>query len=223
MRSSREGPAGGQSRSTPSTPPATVSLAKKPRSTNRLPTEWRSTPSARKPWPGSPLLAICFGTGCERPTVATTAQADSKTASPTTRVEVVRPERKAIRRLVEEPGQVEAFEVTAIHARVAGFVRSWSVNIGSKITKGQVMAELDVPELEAEAGQKRAMIEQAEALKAQAEAAVEVARANIDAADAKLAEARAGSAGSRPSWRDGRPSMPASNNSFASGRNRNPG
>ena len=66
------------------------------------------------------------------------------------------------------------------------------MNIGSKITKGQVMAELDVPELEAEAGQKRAMIEQAEALRAQAAAAVEAAKANVDAADAKLAEARAG-------------------------------
>ncbi len=97
-----------------------------------------------------------------------------------------------MRRVVEEPGQVEAFEVTAIHAKVAGYVRSWSVNIGSKITKGQVMAELDVPEAEAEAERKRAMLEQAQAMRTQAEAAVEVARADIDAAEAKLAEVSSG-------------------------------
>ena len=97
-----------------------------------------------------------------------------------------------MRRVVEEPGQVEAYEVTAMHAKVAGYIKSWSVNIGSKITKGQVMAAIDVPEVEAEAEQKRAMLEQAQARLVQAQASIEVGQADIAAAAAKLAEARAG-------------------------------
>ncbi|WP_435010719.1 efflux RND transporter periplasmic adaptor subunit [Tundrisphaera lichenicola] len=131
-------------------------------------------------------------TGCERPISATAGPLGEPPRPPVARVEVVRPERKTIRRVVEEPGQVEAFEVTAIHARVAGYVESWSVNIGSKITKGQVMAELDVPELEAEVVQKRSMVDQAEALKIQSEASVEVAKADLDATGAKVEESRAG-------------------------------
>ena len=147
--------------------------------------------------PSLTALALATGlgaalAGCERPIAATTGRAEAKAGPPVARVEVVKAGRQAIRRVVEEPGQVEAFEVTAVHARVAGYVKSWSVNIGSKVAKGQVMAELDVPELEAEAGQKRAMIGQAEALQAQAEASVEVAKADLDAAGAKLDEARAG-------------------------------
>ncbi|HWE35941.1 MAG TPA: efflux RND transporter periplasmic adaptor subunit [Isosphaeraceae bacterium] len=152
--------------------------------------------------PGSParsyvllasLAVLTAGlAGCDRPSAATASQAATKAARPVTRVEVVRPERRAIRREVEEPGQVEAFEVTAIHANVVGYVKSWGVNIGSKITKGQMMAELDVPELTAEAEQKRAMVEQAEARRDQAEAAVEVAGADVATARAKVAEAQAG-------------------------------
>ena len=136
------------------------------------------------------LLAVLLA-GCERPIVATAAGPE-KTSRPIAKVDVVRPSRQAMRRTVEEPGQVEAFEVTAMYAKVAGYVRSWAVNIGSKVAKGQVMAELDVPEAEAEAEQKRAMLEQAQARRSQAEAAVEVARADVDTADARLVEARAG-------------------------------
>ncbi len=143
---------------------------------------------------GATLVAIVVAivAGCERPLVATTDPGPNKQARPVAKVELVRPARQAMRRVVEGPGQVEAFETTAVHAKVAGYVRSWSVNIGSKITKGQVMAELDVPEAEAEAEQKRAMLGQAEARRSQAEAAVKVCQADVAAADAKLVEARAG-------------------------------
>ena len=92
----------------------------------------------------------------------------------------VRPERRDIRRGVDEPGQVEAFEVTEIHAKIAGYVRTWHVNIGSKIKKNQVLAELDVPEIEAELEQRKAEIDQAESLRVQSAAAAKVARGGRD-------------------------------------------
>ena len=60
-----------------------------------------------------------------------------------------------------EPGELEAFETTEIHAKIAGYVKSWTVNIGTAVRKGQILAELSVPELDAELKQKQAAVEQA--------------------------------------------------------------
>ncbi len=107
-------------------------------------------------------------------------------------VEIVHPERHTILRSVGEPGELEAFETTAIHAKIAGYVKNWAVNIGATVKKGQILAELSVPEMEAELKQKQAAIEQAIAKHKQAGAAVRVADANVAGAQAKLAEVRAG-------------------------------
>lgn len=108
------------------------------------------------------------------------------------RVDVVRPERHTVQRTVGEPGQLEAYETTPIHAKIAGYVNNVSVDIGYEIKKGQTLAELWVPELKAEFQQKRAAVGLAEAKKAQAESAVKLAQAAVVSAEAKLTEARAG-------------------------------
>lgn len=108
------------------------------------------------------------------------------------RVEVVHPERHAVRRTVGQPGQLQAYETAEVHARIPGYVKGWAVNIGAAVKKGQVLAELSVPELEAELRQKEAAIEQATARRKQAEAEVEVAQADIAGSEAKLVECRAG-------------------------------
>jgi RND family efflux transporter MFP subunit len=92
---------------------------------------------------------------------------------------------------VGEPGELQAFETTAIHARVPGYVKNWNVNIGARVKKGQVLAELSVPELEADVQQKKAAAEQAEAKHKLAGAAVRVAEANVKGAEAKSKEVRA--------------------------------
>jgi RND family efflux transporter MFP subunit len=134
--------------------------------------------------------AILLGptVGCERSVESKGGQA----APLVTRVEVVRPERQTVRRSVGEPGEIQAFETTAIHARVPGYVKSWTVNIGARVKNGQLLAELWIPELEADVKQKKAAIEQAVAKDKLAEAMVKVAEANVAGAQAKLAEVRAG-------------------------------
>ena len=111
---------------------------------------------------------------------------------PVTRVEVIRPERGTIRRTTVQPGQIEAYEVTAIFAKVSGYVHNWNVDIGTKVTKGQELAVLTVPELDAEAEQKQATVEESQAKLAQARASEEVAQADLASAEAKLIQARAG-------------------------------
>src|SRR5512135_3519684 len=126
--------------------------------------------------------------GCER----SSEKKAGRSAQPVMRVEVVQPERHTVQRTVGEPGQLEAYETTPIHAKIAGYVKDWTVNIGAENKKGQVLAELWVPEVEADLQQKRAAVEQAVARRAQAEAAVKVAQAAVTRAEAAVAEVQAG-------------------------------
>ena len=135
---------------------------------------------------GATLLALAGG--CEP---ASQGEA-GRTAPAIMRVEVVHPERHTVRRSVGEPGELQAFETTPIHAKLAGYVKNWNVNIGATVKKGQVLAELSAPELDAEVRQKEASVTQAVAKQEQARAAVKMAEANVAGAEAKLVEVRAG-------------------------------
>jgi len=126
--------------------------------------------------------------GCNN---APTARADQTTTA-VTRVEVVHPERATIRRSTEQPGQIEAYEETTIYARVSGYVEKWNVDIGAKVAKGQVLAVISVPDLDADAEQKEAAVELAQAQLSQAKASEGVAHANLAASQAKLVEVQAG-------------------------------
>ena len=133
------------------------------------------------------LLALAAG--CEP-----SSQGESGRATPAAvmRVEIVHPERHTVRRSVGEPGELQAFETTPIHAKLAGYVKNWSVNIGATVKKGQVLAELSVPELDAEVRQKEASVRHAVAAQEQARASIRMAEANVAGAEAKLVEVRAG-------------------------------
>ena len=134
------------------------------------------------------IVLMALVAGCEQPSAGKVDPAAQSVRS----VEIVHPDKQTIRREVSEPGELEAFETTAIHANIAGYVKNWTVNIGAKVKKNQTLAELSVPELDAELRQKRASIEQAVAKHKQVEAAVRVAQANVAGAEAKLVQSRAG-------------------------------
>ena len=134
------------------------------------------------------LILLTLAAGCEQYSEGKGGQA----AAIVTHVDVVHPERHTVRRTVGEPGELQAFETAAIHTRVPGYVKAWTVNIGARVKKGQVLAELSVPELEASFHQKKAAVAQAVAHHRLIGAAVKLADANIAGAQARLAEERAG-------------------------------
>ncbi len=135
------------------------------------------------------VAVAAIAPGCNH---APTAVAGQITGNAVTRVEVVPPERATVRRSTEQPGQIEAYEETTIYARVSGYVRQWNVDIGTKVAKGQVLAVIDVPDLDAEAELKQATVQESEAKLAQATASQEVAQANLTSTQAKLLEVQAG-------------------------------
>jgi RND family efflux transporter MFP subunit len=74
------------------------------------------------------------------------------------RVEVIKATELKSDHALSLPGTVNALEQTQIYARVTGYVRSWKVDIGDKVTAGQLLAEIDTPEVDAQLSQARAQL-----------------------------------------------------------------
>lgn len=77
-------------------------------------------------------------------------------------VSVIHPQRGQSSSELTLPGMIQAFSQSPIYARVDGYVRSWYVDIGAHVTKGQLLAEIDAPEVDQQLNQSRAMLKQAE-------------------------------------------------------------
>jgi HlyD family secretion protein len=119
-------------------------------------------------------------------------------------VSVVHPERKTVRRVIEEPGTVEADEETRLFAKIPGYVGRVAADIGQRVKgprrasdgtvtePGDVLAELAVPELDEEFKQKTAAVRQAEAEVEQSKKALAASEAAVTSAEAAVAEAKAG-------------------------------
>lgn len=60
-------------------------------------------------------------------------------------------------------GELKANAEASINARASGYVRRWLVDIGARVEQGQLLAELDTPELDRELAQARAELNQSEA------------------------------------------------------------
>jgi RND family efflux transporter MFP subunit len=60
------------------------------------------------------------------------------------------------------PGMIQAFSQSPIYARVDGYVRTWYVDIGTHVAKGQLLAEIDAPEVDQQLNQARAVLKQTE-------------------------------------------------------------
>jgi RND family efflux transporter MFP subunit len=66
-------------------------------------------------------------------------------------------------------GELRPLIEAPIYARANGYVRRWHVDIGATVTQGQLLAELDTPEIDRELAQARAELAQSEAARALAE------------------------------------------------------
>ena len=85
------------------------------------------------------------------------------------------------------PGTIQAIQETAIYARVDGYLKRRRVDIGDRVQSGQVLAEIDTPELDQQLSQAKATLAQAEATRAQARSGLQQARATLQHTQAQLA------------------------------------
>ena len=61
------------------------------------------------------------------------------------------------------PAQLQPYVESAIFARTNGYLLRWTKDIGSHVTKGELLAEIDTPEVDQELSQARATRQQTEA------------------------------------------------------------
>lgn len=61
------------------------------------------------------------------------------------------------------PGNVQAFTDTPIYSRTNGYLKKWYFDIGSHVRKGQLLAEIETPEVDQQLSQSRAELERIQA------------------------------------------------------------
>ena len=78
-------------------------------------------------------------------------------------VAIVTPTHVADHLSLELPGRLEAYIRAPIYARVPGYLKSWNYDIGGKVKAGDVLAEIDAPDLDQQLMQARADLSVAQA------------------------------------------------------------
>ena len=113
-------------------------------------------------------------------------------------VKVVHPQ-KGLERLSTQPGSIQAYESVKLFAKVAGFMKKQNVDIGDRVKAGQVLAVLDVPELESQVKRGKAVLAQARSRVVQMKARVNSVTAEHEASNAAVTQAEA-TAKSSAAW-----------------------
>jgi RND family efflux transporter MFP subunit len=71
-------------------------------------------------------------------------------------VAVVLPDAKILNATIDLPGRLEAYYRAPMFARVSGYLKGWTADIGAKVRAGQVIAEIEAPDLDQQLLQARA-------------------------------------------------------------------
>jgi RND family efflux transporter MFP subunit len=87
-------------------------------------------------------------------------------------VAVAKPDTHGQRTTLDLPGRLEAYSQAQIYARVSGYLKSWKVDIGTPVKSGDLLAEIDAPDLDQQ-------IMQAQAAFASAQATLTLSKATL--------------------------------------------
>jgi RND family efflux transporter MFP subunit len=115
----------------------------------------------------------------------------SLAADPAHPVAVAQPTVENLQRSTTQPAHVEPLERTDLYAKAAGYVSRVNVDIGDRVTKGQVLAQLSIPEMDQQRLQNLSLVDEARAAVEQSKANVAAAAAGVGAAEAQLDVAQA--------------------------------
>ena len=105
--------------------------------------------------------AIYAGLHDRRGADAALKRATQEAAVPT--VAVIHPAASSPSDELVLPGTARAFIDAPIYARASGYLKKWYADIGARVTQGQILAEIETPELDQQLRQARAELENARA------------------------------------------------------------
>src|SRR5262245_51883100 len=106
-------------------------------------------------------------------------------------LKVVKPKAGGIPRETTQPGTIHAYQYEDVYAKVSGFLVHQHVDIGTEVTEGQVLPEIDAPELLKEEQLAAANVEQARSQIEQMKAHKEAALAELEATKALVLQRKA--------------------------------
>lgn len=98
------------------------------------------------------------------------------------------PELRKISRVVGQPSFVQSYERTSIYPKVTAYIQKWNVDIGDKVQKGDILADLFVPELREKWQTEKATVQLDKEKVSLALKMVKVAEAEVKEAEWRLAE-----------------------------------
>ena len=107
------------------------------------------------------IAVVAYGMGSRATENSQLHDVTEAQAIPT--VALVAPKRAANDAGLELPGRLQAYISAPIYARVPGYLKSWTHDIGSPVKAGDLLAEIDTPDLDQQLRQARADLNVAEA------------------------------------------------------------
>jgi RND family efflux transporter MFP subunit len=109
------------------------------------------------------LVAIGIYSGIHSRVAADSALANVAAETSVRSVRVAYPQSGERRQTIDLPGNVQAFYDTPIYARTSGYVKHWYLDIGARVHTGQLMADIETPELDQQLQQAQADLKTAQA------------------------------------------------------------
>lgn len=108
-------------------------------------------------------LAFVIQSGISNRVQASTTLAKTTEQAAVLSVSVVHPEASAPSNELVLPGSTQAFTDTPIYARTSGYLKKWHFDIGARVKQGELLAEIDTPEIDRQVQQARADLQTAQA------------------------------------------------------------
>ena len=106
------------------------------------------------------------------------AQWTAAAAIPT--VSIVKPKADTAGHELVLPGDIEAWYSAPVYARVNGYLKAWYFDYGAKVKKGQVLAEIDAPDLDAQFAAAKAKLKAMDAIVKVRDAEVQFAKTTFE-------------------------------------------
>src|SRR5258705_3848776 len=129
---------------------------------------------------------VARGIVAERHPGASPSPVNSTKVNSAPRVEVVRPRRVTVAQRLQTNADLEAFEEADLFAKVSGYLSDVRVDIGDHVKAGQVLAVIDVPEMEQELAETKAQLESKQSSLESARRQLDRYKANITLQNALL-------------------------------------
>jgi RND family efflux transporter MFP subunit len=106
-------------------------------------------------------IIVIWGISSRRKANAQLSQETRELAIPS--VTVIHPKRGAPQQEIVLPGDMQPYTDAPIYARTTGYLKSWHADIGTHVKAGQLLAEIDTPEVDQQLQQARSDLATVEA------------------------------------------------------------